>query len=63
MASYVNKYFEEFIPEGHLKEAILTQSPVPENLDTVKKLNDFLKDLLKEKKKSYEQNPGERKTS
>ena len=63
MASYVNKYFEEFIPERHLKEAILTQSPVPENLDTVKKLNDFLKDLLKEKKKSYEQNPGERKTS
>ena len=63
MASYVNKYFEEFIPEGHLKEAILTQSPVPENMDTVKKLNDFLKDLLKEKKKTYEQNPRERKTS
>ena len=29
MASYANKYFEEFIPEGDLKEAILTQSPVP----------------------------------
>ena len=41
MASYANKYFEEFIPEGDLKEAILTQSPVPENLDTVKKLRSF----------------------
>ena len=27
MASYVKKYFEEFIPEGDLKEALLTQSP------------------------------------
>ena len=50
MASYANKYFEEFIPGGDLKEAILTQSPVPKNMDTVKKLDDFLKDLLKEKK-------------
>ena len=56
MASYANKYFEEFIPEGDLKEAILTQSPVPENMDTVKKLDHFLKDLLKEKKKTNEQN-------
>ena len=56
MASYANKYFEEFIPEGDLKEAILTQSPVLENKDTVKKLDDFLKDILKEKKKTSEQN-------
>ena len=56
MASYAHKYFEEFIPEGDLKEAILTQSPVPENMDTVKKLDDFLKDLLREKKKTHEQN-------
>ena len=56
MASYANKYFEEFIPETDLKEAILTQSRVPENMDTVKKLDDFLKDLLKEKKKTNGQN-------
>ena len=36
MASYANKYFEEIIPERDLKEAILTQSPEPENVDTVK---------------------------
>ena len=29
---------------------------MPENMDTVKKLDDFLKDLLKEKKKTNEQN-------
>ena len=56
MASYANKYLEEFIPVGDLKEEILTQSPVPENMDTVKKLDDFLKDLLKEKRKINEQN-------
>ena len=50
MPSYANKYFEEFMTEGDLKEAILAQSPVPENMDTVKKLCDFLIDLLKEKK-------------
>ena len=49
MSSYANKYFEDFIPERDLKEAILTQSPVPESMNTVKKLDDFLKDLLKRK--------------
>ena len=29
---------------------------MPENMDTVKKLDDFLKDLLKGKKKTNEQN-------
>ena len=33
---YANKYFEEFFPEGDFKEAILTQSLVPENMDPVK---------------------------
>ena len=56
IASYANKYFEEFILEGDFKEATLTQSPVAENMNTVKKLDDFLKDLLKENKKTNEQN-------
>ena len=51
MASYANKYFTEFIPKGDLKEAVLKRSPLPENMDSVKKLDDFLKDLLKEKRK------------
>ena len=56
MPSYANKYFEEFIPEGDLKEAVLAQRPVPENIDTVKKLDDSLKNLLKEKKETNELN-------
>ena len=40
-----------------MKEAILMQSPVPENMATIKKLDDFLEDLLKEKEKTNEQNP------
>ena len=39
-----------------LKEAILCQNPVPDNLDNVKKLDDFLKDILKEKRKTNEKN-------
>ena len=39
--------------KGDLKEAILTQSPVPENMDTVKKLDDFLKDLSAKSRKYF----------
>ena len=41
MASYANNYFKEFIPEGELKEAILTQILVPKNMDTVKNFRWF----------------------
>ena len=41
MANHANKYFKEFIPEGDLKEAILTQIPVAENMDFVKKIRRF----------------------
>ena len=51
-----NKYFEEYFPEDSLKEAILWQNPVPDNLDNDKKLDDFLRDILKEKRKTNEQN-------
>ena len=56
MANYANKYFEEYVPEDSLKEAILCQNPVPDNLDNVKKLDDFLRDILKEKRKTNKQN-------
>ena len=52
MENYANKYFEEYVPEDSLKEAILCQNPVPDNLDNVKKLDDFLKEILKEKRKT-----------
>ena len=56
MVNYENKYFEEYVPEDSLKEAILCQNPVAGNLDNVKKLDDFLTDILKEKRKLNEQN-------
>ena len=49
MANYANKYFEEYVPEDSLKEAVLCRNPVPDNLDND---NDFLRDILKEKRKT-----------
>ena len=56
IANYANKYFEEYVPEDSLKEAILCKNLVPDNLDNVKTLDDFLRDILKEKRKTNEQN-------
>ena len=56
MANYANKYFEEYAPEDSLKEAILCQNPVPDNLDNAWKLDDFLRDILNEKRKAYKKN-------
>jgi len=52
MANYVNEQFEVFIPEKELKDAVLLENPVPENIDPTKKLDDFLKGILKERKKT-----------
>ena len=49
MVNYANKYFEDHMPED-------SQKPVPDNLGNVKKLDDFLRDILKEKRKTNEQN-------
>ena len=51
MANYANKYFEEYISENSLKEAIC-QNRVPDNLDNVKNLDDVLRDILREKCKT-----------
>ena len=56
MANYTNKYFKEYLPEDSLKEATLCQNSVPDNLDNVRKLDNFLRDILKEKRKTNEQN-------
>ena len=39
-----------------MKEAILCQNPVPDNSDNVKKFDDCLREILKEKRKVNEQN-------
>ena len=42
MASYVNNNSEKYIPEKDVKEEILIKPPRPENIDPVKKLDDYL---------------------
>ena len=51
MASYANDNSEKYIPEKDVKEAILIKIPRPENLDPAKKLDDYLQELLKQKKR------------
>ena len=51
MTSYANDNSEKCIPEKDVKEAILIKAPRPENLDPVKKLNDYLQKLMKQKKR------------
>ena len=51
MASYANDNSEKHIPEKNVKEAILIKKSRPENLHPVKKLNNYLQELLKQKKR------------
>ena len=52
MAEYANDNAEKFIPDKDMNEAILWKLPRPEKIDLVKKLHDFLLELLKPKKKT-----------
>lgn len=52
MANYANEQFEIFIPDKELKEAVLMLNPVPDNIDPTKKLDDFVRSILKEKRKT-----------
>ena len=54
MANYANKYFEEYVSEDSLKVSILCKNAFPDNLDNVKKLDDFSQGILKEKRKTNE---------
>ena len=54
MAEYANKNSERFTLDKDVKEAILLKLPRLENIDLVKKLNDFLLVLLKKKKKTVD---------
>ena len=51
MAEYANTHFETYVKEADLEQQILTENPVPDNLDQVKKLDDFVRDILKDKRK------------
>ena len=51
MALYANVNFDTYIKEADLIKADLIKNPVPENSNPVKTLDDFVKDILKDKKK------------
>ena len=52
LASYANTQFEKYISEKSIYDAICEVHPVPNNLNQVKKMDEFLKDLLRGKNKS-----------
>ena len=51
MGDYTNENTEKFIPDKALRKAILLKLSIHDNLDPVKKLDDFLAELLKQMKK------------
>ena len=46
MADYANLHFKNYIPDKDIYEKILTENPVPSNLQEVPVLDDFVKTLL-----------------
>ena len=51
MESYANDNSKKYIPETDVKEVILIKTPRRKNLDSVRKLDDYLQELLKQKKR------------
>ena len=51
MTSYANDNSDKYIPEENVNEAISIKTPRPENVDPVKKQDDYLQELLKQKKR------------
>ena len=47
LASYANTQFEKYIPDKSIHDAICEVHPVPNNMNQVKKMDEFLKDLSK----------------
>ena len=46
MAEYANNHFNSYIPEKVIEEQLLTENPVPSNIQQVKPLDDFIRSLL-----------------
>ena len=50
LAQYTNDHFNKFIQEKDLQERILVENPVPLNLQSLRKMDAFMRDLIFEKK-------------
>ena len=55
MADYINHQFECFIPEKDVEENPLVLQLVPENVRGVKKLNDFVKSIMRQSAQALNQ--------
>ena len=51
MTQYANINFNTYIKEADLIKAAITKNTLPENINLVKALNDFVKDIVKDNKK------------
>ena len=51
MLDYANTHFETYVKEADLKQQILSENPMPDNLEQVKKLDNFVRNILKDKHK------------
>ena len=49
MANYANEQFHSYVKDTDIKQQILLTNPVPENLNKARKLDEFVKNILKEK--------------
>ena len=46
MAEYANHHFNSYVPDKDIEEQLLTENPVPSNLQQVRPLGDFIRSLL-----------------
>ena len=53
MANYVNELFDKYISDKEVKEAVLLKNPCPENVNPVRRIDDFWDDLMKETKRTF----------
>jgi len=55
MAKYANELFGKFIPDKEVKKAVIVPNPCPENLNQVRRLDYFLVDIIRDKKRAKAQ--------
>ena len=54
VVKYIHKYMNNYIPEKELQEKILRATPVPKNIQATHHLDEFVRDIMKENKRSGE---------
>ena len=52
LASYLNKYVSIHVAEKDIRQKFLQNNPVPRNIKVCQRLNEYMKELLLENKKS-----------